>query len=150
MNLHACLGLGPGNQLLLGTLTPTVGYARSLPAGLMERSTQPAVRVRREGGLRQRRSPEDALALRARVVAALQANECRAEIAMREKIDPAYIAYIVGKMGIGRTRRTRDQVLELVTKAKTLMADNNWSQVRAARELGVSGPYLNVLLSKHP
>lgn len=143
MNLHACLGVGPGHVLLLGELTPGVQYRKprfdtwAIPPGLV-----PGVKPRR------RRSIEEAKLLRRRVLDALERGDSPTVIAKREDIDHSHVSGIALEHGVRRFR-SRDQVDAIVAKAMRLALQfPSMKQKDIAAACGVTPSYLATNLSR--
>lgn len=160
MNLCACLGVGPGSRLLLGSVTPPVAYARSsapvaLPAApvrIETRALRPAHAFRCKRGAAETRALYERC--RAFIAAGLDAGqdpfELRDTFAKQEAIERSYVDYIVSKLGLARKRRTADEIKGIVRRALALLEANPyWTKARAAAEIGVSEEYLHVALSRH-
>lgn len=158
MNLHACLGVGPGHRLLLGTLSPAVGYVVaamavvSAPVRMETRVLRPATSQRPKRGTLETRAMYERI--RAYIAKGLKAErdpfELREEVCKAEGIERSYCDYIVSKLGLARSRRSAEEIKALVAKARALMGANpNWTKRRVAAELLVDECYLHVILSRH-
>lgn len=145
MNLFACLGVGPGNQLLLGPMTPGLEYRSPTEWRLFE---PPAPREPRV--VRVRRSQAESDAMRERVVRALKRGEAPADIAAREGISRPYVQWIKATRKTDRrTYRTKAQNDALVAKAQRLMADfPSIKQREVAAQCGITESNLSNLLAR--
>lgn len=140
MNLCACLGVGPGHQLLLGPLTPGMSYrVVNAPLQAVDAAPRPV-----RGGSRNR---EASRALRARIEASLKRGESHTQIADREKVSRSYVAMVASNARIVKPRRTREETDAIFLKAKRLLATGMKQNV-VARECGLSPPHLCMLLSR--
>lgn len=145
MNLFACLGVGPGNALLLGPATPGIEYRSPLEWRLFEPSAPPKPRP-----VRLRRSRAEVEALRDRVVRALDRKESMPEIAAREGISLPYVQWIKATRKVDRrTYRTKEQNDALAAKALRLMRElPSMKQRDVAAQCGLRPDTLSNLLAR--
>lgn len=167
MNWAGCLGVGPGGRLLIAH-RPRPGildFAQDLHVAAIARSQPVPVIDRRP---RIKRTRVESAALKARVIRALQRNvdhmrlnaedngqrvvESHTQIANREGIHTSYVDYIAQCARLTAVRRTTNEVLAIVAKARRLMAHDHperHNQQQAAKACGVSPQYLCMLLARY-
>lgn len=95
------------------------------------------------------RTRAESAELRARVIAAAQGKERHRSIAKREGVSEGYVDAIVVHAGVGRIRRTQEQVDALVDRAEEIMQANpEITQQDIAGVVGISPAYLCSILSR--
>jgi hypothetical protein len=151
LNLHVCLGVGPGHRLLLGAITPMWSY--SVPIVDMTRQSlpPPAPKYTKRAPV-QRRAPVPPLPSaaaakrRERILELLAMKVKHDDIALKVGVCREHVGRIACEAGVARPNRSHDQVRALTARGRALIEQNGWTQARAAAEMGISASYLNQLL----
>lgn len=156
VNLHACLGVGPGHRLLLGTVTPMWSYKVPMMA-VWRQSPGPPKPPKPKKLLAPRQAKRvdpittNAAAERRKKILELldpKFHLKHQEIADRTGVCREHVGRLAVEFGQSRTNRSHDQVTALAARGRELMEANGWTQSRAALELGVSASYFNQLLAR--
>ena len=145
MNLFACLGVGPGNVLLLGPMSPGVEYRSPMEWRLFDLPEPREPKVERV-----RRSKADTDTLRRRVISALGRGELAQDIAARERISRPYVQWIKTTFNAARrTFRRPDENDALVAKAHNLMSQfPSMKRCDIATQCGLTPSNLSNLLAR--
>lgn len=150
MNLHACLGVGPGHRLLLGEITATHAYSTPFVLALPQSPAPPKVLqvvLRPSGQPRHRGTNAESAERKERILVLLRQGLPHRQIADAVGVGREYVSTLASKNGICRTKRTQDEVKAIVARARRMMTDHKWTQRRCAQVIGISAPYLNILLN---